>query len=129
MITPFRYGRRPKTITNLVSLRYPGLCSFLALIVFLVRRFKNSVTGETVREIPMTPGGGILADDTGLGKTLTCLALIVGSATTAKDFVGDTHGQSQQRQMVRAKSTLIVAPLSCKICNPRRDSTGTDLNG
>ena len=113
----------------LVSLRHPGLCSFSDLTVFLVRRFKNSVTGETVSEIPMTLGGGILADDMGSGKTPTCLALIVGSATSAKDFAGDTHGQSQQRQMVRAKSTLIVAPLSCKSCNPRRDSAGTDLNG
>ena len=77
----------------------------------------------------MTPGGGILADDMGLGKTLACLALIVGSATIAKDFAGDTHGQSQQRQKVRAKSALIVAPLSCKSSNPRRDSTGIDLNG
>ncbi|KAH7163351.1 SNF2 family N-terminal domain-containing protein, partial [Dactylonectria estremocensis] len=59
--------------------------------------------------------GGILADDMGLGKTLTMIAAILGSKTSAEEYMdqkesgsaddrkGDTH-----RSIVSTKATLIV---------------------
>jgi len=59
------------------------------------------VTGKTSKEKPVVCQGGLLADAMGLGKTLTTLALIVGSID-----------QSSEGQVSANRPTLIVAPKS-----------------
>jgi SNF2 family DNA or RNA helicase len=60
------------------------------------------VTGKTSKEKPVVCQGGLLADAMGLGKTLTTLALIVGSI----DY------QPSEGQVSANRPTLIVAPKS-----------------
>jgi len=56
--------------------------------------------------------GGILADDMGLGKSLTMISVIVSSLDRALEYaVANTHGiQDLHRRIVPSKATLIVVP-------------------
>ncbi|KAK3688872.1 SNF2 family N-terminal domain-containing protein [Podospora appendiculata] len=67
-------------------------------------RYQNTVTGSWKQVPPNLSLGGLLADDMGLGKSLTVLALIAGSASDPM-LSGDG---SQSPRLV----TLIVTPLS-----------------
>ncbi|WBR14353.1 ATP-dependent helicase rhp16 [Pandoravirus kuranda] len=76
------------------------------------------------RERASCPGGGVLADDMGMGKTLDCIALVVSTPTTTTT---ETDGESPRRGMSPAlprkahgsvddicatsPATLVVAPL------------------
>ncbi|KAF8538868.1 SNF2 family N-terminal domain-containing protein [Trichophaea hybrida] len=65
-------------------------------------RYRNVVTGKTSKDKPVVCHGGLLADAMGLGKSLTTLALIVGSI----DY------PSSVGQVSANRPTLIVAPKS-----------------
>lgn len=69
--------------------------------------YLNSITKEKTCTRPQAVYGGILADDMGLGKSLTTLALITGSLDQAHSFM-------QNRVQKHSKATLIVAPASRK---------------
>jgi len=55
-----------------------------------VVRYRNQITNMTVTEPPKLPRGGVLADDMGMGKTITLVALL----------------------LARGGPTLVVCPLS-----------------
>ena len=63
------------------------------------------------------PSGGIIADDMGLGKSLTVLSAIMSTLDFARSF-GEANGSSYSRdhnsQGFRSKSTLIVVPSTCE---------------
>lgn len=56
--------------------------------------------------------GGILADDMGPGKTLTTLAVIIGSI----DRDGESSSQSsrQVRPVAASKASVVIVPSECK---------------
>lgn len=59
-------------------------------------------------------GGGILADEMGMGKTLSVLALILRTLDTAHSWAAnvDAASQSEQRDLrtrMRSGATLVVA--------------------
>jgi len=60
--------------------------------------FTNTVSDEVVSEPPAQFRGGILADDMGLGKSLTCIALIASD----KDSIDLTSPRKQSLVVVRA---------------------------
>jgi hypothetical protein len=66
-------------------------------------RYINTVTASRVYRKPKLCLGGLIADDMGLGKSLTALALIAGSMTTR---------DSNESQPTTRVTTIIVAPLS-----------------
>ena len=76
--------------------------------------YYNIITGHEEREKPPEVLGGILADMMGLGKTLSILALIVGSLKDAKQFGRDpvTVTDGDKTIVRNSKTTLLVAPLS-----------------
>lgn len=75
------------------------------------RHYFDTVTGITHRHDPALCLGGILADDMGLGKSLTTLALIAGSVDTPSSTIEDSNDESVGNDYY-SKCTLIVTPLS-----------------
>ncbi|KAK3323152.1 SNF2 family N-terminal domain-containing protein [Cercophora scortea] len=88
---------------NIVSPEFPSVWLALANDQGKIR-YKNTVTGSWKQEPPILSLGGILADDMGLGKSLTALALVAGSIP-ASSRPGDAN---KRPKLV----TLILAPLS-----------------
>ena len=78
------------------------------------RSYYNVITGKEERTKPPEVLGGILADMMGLGKTLSILALIVGSLDEAKHFGQQPAPEmdGEKALMRNSKSTLLVCPLS-----------------
>lgn len=75
--------------------------------------YYNVITGNEERTKPPEVLGGILADMMGLGKTLSILALVVGSLAAAEEFAKQDPPETGADPLVRnAKSTLLVSPLS-----------------
>lgn len=77
--------------------------------------YRHSIAGIKSKSTPTETGGGILADEMGMGKTLTMLALIVQSLKSAEDWCLDdqthlTDGIPSSKMLSRA--TLVVAPSS-----------------
>ena len=80
------------------------------------RMYYNVITGREENKQPPEVLGGILADMMGLGKTLSILALIMGSLDKSQEWSvkePPEPEEAQQTALVRnSKSTLLVAPLS-----------------
>ncbi|KAL9101636.1 MAG: hypothetical protein Q9163_003134 [Psora crenata] len=78
------------------------------------RSYYNIITGHEEHKKPPEVLGGILADMMGLGKTLTILALVVGSLDDAKRWGSQTAPKlDDDKALIRnSKTTLLVAPLS-----------------
>ena len=78
--------------------------------------YYNVITGLEERERPPEVLGGILADMMGLGKTLSILALAVGTLKEAEEWAKDTPPPTRQDSefplLRNSKATLLVAPLS-----------------
>ena len=78
--------------------------------------YVNVITGNEERSKPPEVLGGILADMMGLGKTLSILALVVGSLEDAKEWAKQkppTPQPGDDVALVRnSKTTLLVSPLS-----------------
>ena len=78
------------------------------------RSYYNVITGNEERRKPPEVLGGILADMMGLGKTLSILALVVGSFNDAKQWGSQPAPEMDGDKALsrNAKTTLLVAPLS-----------------
>ena len=78
------------------------------------RSYYNVITGKEERTKPPEVLGGILADMMGLGKTLSILALLVGSLDEAKQFGQQPSPEMDgEKSLIRnSKTTLLVCPLS-----------------
>ena len=69
---------------------------------------------------PDENGGGILADDMGLGKSLTTLSNIIGSLDHARDYSNfmvastSTVSNTITPSRIAAKSTLVIVPSACE---------------
>ncbi|UPX12309.1 uncharacterized protein EKO05_0002863 [Ascochyta rabiei] len=74
--------------------------------------FRHSITGTVSRLDHTEIGGGILADEMGMGKTLLMLALIIRTLDAAHQFALETPLQIAQGSLLlknRSRATLIVA--------------------
>jgi SWI/SNF-related matrix-associated actin-dependent regulator of chromatin subfamily A3 len=73
-------------------------------------RYTNLVTENSQRTEPQESRGGLLADQMGLGKSLTMISLIASNpALLSSSVVFTAQGTTR-----RIKSTLIVVPYSCE---------------
>ena len=88
----------------------------------------NLVTGQVCPVRPATNkfAGGLLCDEPGLGKTVTCLALILKTMDASdqkksqEDYEMDTvynlrspslrRRRIERSELIRTKATLIIAP-------------------
>lgn len=82
-----------------------------------VYSYQHRITGSKRLDRPDEYGSGILADDMGLGKSLTTLSNIMGSLDHARDFpkfmIASPNTVSTPSK-ITAKSTLVVVPSACK---------------
>lgn len=76
--------------------------------------YYNVITGQEERIKPPEVLGGILADMMGLGKTLSILALLVGTLQEAKEWARQAPPEMDgEKPLIRnSKTTLLVSPLS-----------------
>ncbi|KAF3053370.1 hypothetical protein E8E11_011721 [Didymella keratinophila] len=75
------------------------------------KRFRHAVTGMISRLEQTETGGGILADEMGMGKTLSVLALILRTLEMAHSWAIEPSptGQYDAYARVRSRATLVVA--------------------
>lgn len=74
--------------------------------------FQHSITGCWTTEARQEFGGGVLADDPGMGKTLSTLSLIAQRLVDAQSWC-QTHNDDHKtntRASVRSRATLVVVP-------------------
>ncbi|KAL2845415.1 SNF2 family N-terminal domain-containing protein [Aspergillus pseudoustus] len=73
--------------------------------------YRHAITGTKEREEPDESGGGILADEMGMGKSLTTLVLIGKTMPGAKEWVShQTHLQGIILAEKPCRATLVVVP-------------------
>ena len=72
------------------------------------QRYRHIVTNALSEHRPCETGGGVLADDTGLGKTLSVLALVAKTRTEAITWEGGPETTS--RLGFPSRATLVVVP-------------------
>lgn len=81
-----------------------------------ILRYQHRITGISTEHRPLEEGGGILADDMGMGKTLTTLALIEATSAEAASWASQPKaGINYRRDFLRTKATLVVVPSTCKL--------------
>ena len=79
----------------------------------ILTSYQHSILGSRRLAKPNSHRGGILADDVGLGKTLTMISAIAMSLNEACDFAGSQHdvqAGSSHPNLQRASSTLVIPP-------------------
>lgn len=70
------------------------------------------ITGKEEHKKPPEVLGGILADMMGLGKTLLCLSLIMGTWDQSIAWAHESPSEEGGQLLKRSKTTLLVSPLS-----------------
>lgn len=82
------------------------------------RRFIHCITKQRSTLRPDEKGGGVLADEMGMGKSLAVLALIIRTLDRAHQWV-EVHRSdepSYRRTHTYSHSTLVIVPSACKFC-------------
>lgn len=79
-------------------------------------RYKHKVSKTLTTEAPPEKGGGILADEMGMGKTLTMIALIIQLLSEAHQLAAETRSSGQYTGAAShfAHSTLVIVPSECR---------------
>ncbi len=83
---------------------HPSINTLLTLV-----RFLHAVTKAKHRTLSPETGGGILADEMGMGKSLSTLALITKTLDNAYDWVIEKKNIQESHNRKKAcKATLIL---------------------
>ena len=104
-----RGPRRPDHVNSLQSAHVPPTDCF---------RYTNTITDQQQSSLPPEFRGGLLADQMGLGKSLSMISLIAAHPAVDMDLkaVADCAPGTQ----IPVKATLLIVPFSCKksfVCN------------
>ena len=79
-------------------------------------RFVHRITGTRSSLRPDEKGGGVLADDMGMGKSLSILALIIETVEEGREWAenrrSETHAHAEINEYTH--STLVIVPSACK---------------
>ncbi len=87
-------------------------CLFLGHVLSLnILRYRHAVTKERNRILASETGGGILADEMGMGKSLSTLALITKTLDRAYDWVLEKKANpNNYTRQKPCRATLVVVP-------------------
>jgi SNF2 family DNA or RNA helicase len=85
---------------------------FLGHVLSLnILRYRHAVTKERNRILASETGGGILADEMGMGKSLSTLALITKTLDRAYDWVLEKKANpNNYTRQKPCRATLVVVP-------------------
>ncbi|KIX96920.1 uncharacterized protein Z520_07034 [Fonsecaea multimorphosa CBS 102226] len=75
--------------------------------------YRHKIAGIKSRVVPAETGGGILADEMGMGKTYSMLALIVRTLDEATKWSGDPDAHIAEEILptkILSRATLVVVP-------------------
>lgn len=74
-------------------------------------RYRHVITKAQQNELPDESGGGILADEMGMGKSLTTLVLIEKTLSDAVKWAEERKTQSDDMMAKRhCRATLVIVP-------------------
>ena len=86
-------------------------------------RYRHAVTGAKLQIQPPETGGGILADEMGMGKSLSILALIMKTLEDAQSWADNKNSCLSSSASVtkrHSRATLVVASSACEFSPARR---------
>jgi len=81
--------------------------------LLILQSYRHVVTRAKSRIQPPETGGGILADEMGMGKSLSILALITKTLESSYDWISTQNTESpddSHAQPKRSRATLVVVP-------------------
>lgn len=81
--------------------------------VLILRRYRHAVTHAVSRSPSLEIGGGILADEMGMGKSLSILALVTKTMEEAEKWAAGRNQENQEEFGASCKSiraTLVLVP-------------------
>jgi SNF2 family DNA or RNA helicase len=91
-----------------------GIFSCVQLLMntlLIIIRYLHAVTKARNRTIASETGGGILADEMGMGKSLSTLALITKTLDKAYDWVVEKKANPEDHNRQKAcRATLVLVP-------------------
>lgn len=78
-------------------------------------QFRHRITKRRKDIRPEEKGGGILADDMGMGKSLSILALIMKTLENGQEWAEGKNAEHKSRRSLKfSRSTLIVVSAACE---------------
>lgn len=78
-------------------------------------QYKHKITKRRKDIEPVEKGGGILADDMGMGKSLSILALVMKTLDNGVEWATEKNAEHKGRRAVQySRSTLVVVSAACK---------------
>lgn len=80
----------------------------------------HKISGHKYKERPGEMGGGILADEMGMGKSLAILAIIMATLDAADKWAQTKNSEKSPHSRIETYSygTLVVVPSACKSLQP-----------
>ena len=84
-----------------------------------IRRFIHCITKQRSTVRPNEKGGGVLADEMGMGKSLAILALVIRTLDRAREWAENHRSDEQSHSGAHtySHSTLVIVPSACKYCH------------
>jgi SNF2 family DNA or RNA helicase len=80
-------------------------------------QYRHKITKRRRDTSPEEKGGGILADDMGMGKSLSILALVMKTLDNGQEWANQKNAEHKGRKTTRfTRSTLIVVSAARKFC-------------
>lgn len=78
-------------------------------------RFVHQITKERSAIRPSERGGGVLADEMGMGKSLSTLALIAKTIEEGRKWAEDSRADDYSHSEVKhhTHATLVIVPSAC----------------
>jgi SNF2 family DNA or RNA helicase len=75
----------------------------------------HRITRKKKSQRPDERGGGILADEMGMGKSLSILALVMRTLDDGQKWADEKNEEYKDRKSVKfSRSTLVVVSAACK---------------
>lgn len=87
--------------------------------------FRHMITKTEARSVPLETGGGVLADEMGMGKSLSILSLVARTLGNGSDWADELQASpltEHNAKQKRSRATLVVVSSGCEYmeqCIPR----------
>lgn len=83
-------------------------------------QYRHKITKRRKDIRPEEKGGGILADDMGMGKSLSILALVMKTLDNGVELAAQKNAEHKGRRALQySRSTLVVVSAACEFLNQR----------